>query len=575
MRVATPLEDRIITLARSGRVAAVFISGSAGGGKSLLVGSLRGTDADAFGSIVEDATHSDSPSELQYQRLIRYLEPLADGRPPYKGKPLLIAMNTGMVIRFFDQLREARGKAHGFTALERELKRRLNLRHAADAKGLTLPGAVAVVNLDHRATTGGSDSLFSAMLRAVDPDADRSVLDGRRCRSCTVRQWCFVRTNAQLISSKEGCSAIDSAADALAFDRGRPLQPRALWDLIADLLIGGEAFTEPDPCDRIASLAADGQGEEVVFWRLATNGIFRRPLPAPRRAGSRRQSVVRAVPPTSRLGQAAEAIRELDPSFKPDEKIHQDLADVGIEPARDRERFVAILGGGPAAREAVVTAGTGLERILRTAADLVPAVARGVVRARWMAGQISLGSRNPDFTAAVSAAAAGRFDDPAIDNVREGVIKGLAAGFGSSVGERFFFRTEAYDPDRDWEILVEIDLESPSDDYLSPFEPVLEANPDGAALVSYRPMSISFRVPGGTTFAVDVQLHRLLQLAAAGTLLSTADLERSYQLRHAAEVIGHSGAQDEKKALLLVKRSESRRFLIYQRRQSLAAREVS
>jgi hypothetical protein len=573
MRVATDLETRIADVARSGEVAAIFISGSAGGGKSLLIGSLRRSDPDAFGSIIEDATHSDSPSERQYQRLVRVLAPLADGAPTYAGKPLLIAMNTGMVIRFFDQLREVSGDNHEFTALEAELKRRLNLRHGGSLPLRKLPGTVVVVNLDHRATTGGPASLFDSMLRATNPDVDGSVLDGRRCVTCTVRERCFVRTNAQLISSDPARAALDGAADAVAFDRGRPLQPRALWDLISDLLTGGEPFTEADPCDRIASLTNDPAGEEVVFWRLAVNGIFRRPDMPLQRPGRRRAAPSPEPPRVGRRGGLARWVAGIDPSYKPGVAIHRDLADVGIEPSRDRERFVRLLGGEEAAREAVIAGAAGLERILRANAQAVPAAARAMVRAGWMSGETKPEPVSSDFMSAAASIGAGRLDDEAVDRVRQDVIAGLATAFGSNVGERFFFRTEAYDPDRDWEILVEIDLES-SDEYLAPYDPVLECNSEGAEMTSYRPMSICFRLPGGGAFAVDAQLHRLLRMAASGTQLSSADLERSYQLRRAAEVIGLSGARDERKALLLFKRSEGRQFLIFQRRQAFAAREL-
>src|SRR4051794_24680916 len=103
--VATGLEDAIVELATGADAPAlIVVSGSAGGGKSAAIDQLteRGK---AFADIVEDATHAESPDQEQYQRLVKFLAPLADGEPDYEGEPLLIAMNTGMAIRFFDQLR--------------------------------------------------------------------------------------------------------------------------------------------------------------------------------------------------------------------------------------------------------------------------------------------------------------------------------------------------------------------------------------------------------------------------------------------------------------------------------------
>src|SRR4051794_15214412 len=113
--VETGLEARIrATITGDDPPALVVISGSAGGGKSAAINRLT-SSSDAFGAVIEDATHAEAPDQEQYERLTAFFAPLRDGEPPFTGKPLLIAMNTGMVVRFFDQLRAHGGPDHGFT----------------------------------------------------------------------------------------------------------------------------------------------------------------------------------------------------------------------------------------------------------------------------------------------------------------------------------------------------------------------------------------------------------------------------------------------------------------------------
>src|SRR5262249_39677060 len=158
--------------------------------------------------------------------------------PAYAGKPRLIAMNTGMVIRFFDQLPDS----HGYTALEAGIREQLELPPSAgDARSLA--GRVLVVNLDQRPTAGGGGLLFSRMLEKLDPGRDDGIMAGApRCETCRVRDWCFVRTNSSIVSSQPARAALDAAAAQLAMDRARYLQPRALWDLAASLATGDEPF---------------------------------------------------------------------------------------------------------------------------------------------------------------------------------------------------------------------------------------------------------------------------------------------------------------------------------------------
>src|SRR5207249_1748871 len=144
----------------------------------------------------------------------------------------------------------------GFINLEAEVRRRLGLvMPAFPSDPADPPGGILVVNLDYRPTSGIEGSLFRSMARMLEPDKPGGIMDSRRCTTCKVAAYCFVRTNAFLVSSSKVAAAIDTELDRLALERSRPVQPRALWDVLADLVTGGEAFDGADPCLRIAELA--------------------------------------------------------------------------------------------------------------------------------------------------------------------------------------------------------------------------------------------------------------------------------------------------------------------------------
>src|SRR5262249_32080955 len=151
----------------------VVLTGSSGGGKSMTIDALETAAAGRFGEVIKDATHAEAPDLEQRDALMRFFEPFADGQPRYAGAPRLVAMNTGMVIRFFDQL----GTDHRFAALEDALRRQLELPSIATASE-PLPGSLLVVNLDQRPTAGADGLLFPRMLEKLDPSREDGIMAG-------------------------------------------------------------------------------------------------------------------------------------------------------------------------------------------------------------------------------------------------------------------------------------------------------------------------------------------------------------------------------------------------------------
>jgi hypothetical protein len=455
---------------------------------------------------------------------------------------LLVAMNVGMAIRFFDQLRRERGDDHGFTALEAALRRQLDLPPRDSSE--KLPGRTVVINLDLRVTTGGADRLFQKMLAALDPDAPDGIMGGApRCATCHVRDFCFVRTNAAIASAEPTRQILDATADAIALDRGRALQPRELWDVAADLVTGGARFTPGDPCDTIAALARADDGAATVWQRLLPNGAFVDPA-----------------------GEVARALSERDPSYLPNDSAHTVLTRAGIDRAADGAELGRLLGGDR--RDAVATAADALARgeavDEQGEYDRV-AVGRGLVRAAVLAGEIDPVAGDADvFRAALDQYADADLGDEQLEELRRLVADALAIAFGVKVGADTFFFTRAYDSGRQHSILARADLLGESLLLLPPGDPARDACPEGAAIAGYRPLAVMFEL-AGVPLRVDLPLYRLLELTRHGTKPSSADLERFFHLRRAAEALGRKIAADSSRVLLITDHRSGRSFRLEDR----------
>lgn len=541
MRVETTLAASILDLARSPEgPALILITGSAGGGKSVLIDELLDRDPGAFGDSIEDATHSDSPTEDQMDRLASFLGPLADGSTAAPGPPLLLAMNTGMVIRFFDQLRLARGDSHGFTNLEATLMRRLGIDEPAAGAGADLGAEVMVVNLDSRPTCGTDAGLFRNILLSLDPDDPDGVLGGSpRCSTCSVVEFCWARTNAKLLASPEIARVLDGAAGAAARERGRWPSPRELWDLASHLATGGAQFTSTDPCLDVAAVAAAGDARPV-WEHLLITGPFRSP--------------------PSRL--AAE-VAGRDPSFSASGDVHAILGSAGIDVQRDAATVAASIGvaGAPAVATAV-SAFTSADPPGR------PDIARATVRALWLAGDVALGAGTPEralFDAALAqypAMSAGG-DREALERFLQMVEDGFAASFGERLGPEAYYRTEAHDTARPVAVLARAAIT----DHLDPApDPAVAANAAGAELVGHQPLAIHVTL-AGVDLAVPYPLFRLLAAASSGAVPSTQDLERFSSLKRAAEALGSVAAADRDEPLMFVVTGPSSRVVRYRASQ--------
>lgn len=546
MFVASGLEERLIEVARDDpSPALIVLSGSAGGGKSASIAYLHRIAPDAFGPVLEDATHADSPANDQVRSLEAFFAPLADDAAPYSGPTMLAAMNTGMAVQFFGGAASATGR---FSALGAAILSQLGI---GDVPGeARWPRPVVVVNLDTRRTAGSPDGLFSAMLARLEPDDPAGIMAGApRCATCLVTASCFVRANAQLLSRQPAMGVFDGLAGQLALDRGRSLQPRALWDLASEFVTGGDSFPK-DPCDRIAEI--DHAGDRRAVWDgLLWNGAFVRP--------------------------AGAAARDLaDPSYVPSGPAHRLVSRAGIAASRDAAEFEIRFGASPAApcvsrATEVLDSPASEERPERSE------IGRALVRAAILAGDFAVAPSRDTFDAALA-------EYPAVDSWGDSLAelvdllgRGLSAAFGLREPGMNLFQTEAPSERGSTEVLVAAAFSGDARVARVLPDPARAASPIGAAIAGHRPLAVLVDV-AGVRLTIDRRTYTLLANTAAGTVPSSADLEGFYALRRAAEALGRQAA-GAGLPLIIHDRTSRRRYRLSREldlrgRESLTFREA-
>jgi hypothetical protein len=524
----------------------LVLSGSAGSGKTATIGHLIERNSSEregrFGDYLADATHADSPDQEQVGRLSQFFAPFDDAATGRPGGPCrLVAINTGMVMKFFSDLHHA-NPAHRLRGLEAHLRHRLRLPGAAThTPPEWMDAAVVVVNLDLRPTAGHDGDLFDQILSRLDPRDPDGVLGGApRCATCAVTEWCWPMANAQTLSSRSGRTAINSAAGSASLRRGRELPPRALWDAAADLALSGlHTLPGQDPCAAVAQAAADTDTDALIAG-LASNNA---------------------------LQQAAEGtllneIATADPTFQPGATQHEHLSTAGLDPGEDGRRLTTWLAGGgtphPAVQNAAAAVAAG-----RTAPN-----PRAHARAAWLGGAVDpTVTTSETFERALSAQSQGA---SAADDGEHGdallaalthVNAGLASGFGVAAGVETFFPTEAPGP-RTTDVLVRADLIDEQWLWTADTGDLTRHhNPQGADLVGYRQIALAVTI-GGVYVAVDYPLWELLELAVQGASPSTIDLDRYLSLRRAVEEIGRAAGNEQRLPLLVVHRATGRRYRV-------------
>lgn len=257
-RVEDPLEEYLVDQIRGAldgdpeAPRLLMLSGNAGDGKSYLIDRLKRhhlRDVHDFDERVEyiaDATHAMEPSESQQERLEKFFAAFGNGEKQPEKDIYVIAMNTGMVIRFFEtakrRLEEGVDNVGDFSRLYDELQRQLGLKRYGNGAGYD--HRVEVINLDLRSMlTEQSDktSFFERMIEKLDPKGEEKFLTAkaRECEDCRAQTLCPVRFNLEALQRDDARRAVVKVLRRAELDPEIHLSPRNLWGFLYRIITGG------------------------------------------------------------------------------------------------------------------------------------------------------------------------------------------------------------------------------------------------------------------------------------------------------------------------------------------------
>jgi len=287
MQVEDPLEDWLVheieaaATARGGAPVLYVLAGNAGDGKSPMLFRVLRERLSGRPEILDrvrvitDATHALRPDGSQRDRLARFFSPFADNEPNQDGRVHVIAMNTGMVIRFFEG--EDR---HRFPGLYAELQRQLGLRRPTTGED-PAPWKVEVVNLDLRdllsPQVGGQLGFAERLLDRLDPEAPDSIpaVKWAACQACTALAMCPVAFNLRALQFPAVRNALLDTLRRVSLDADVHLSPRNLWGFLYRLITGGvERYDLPHhtpsegPCQACRAQVEAGEGEWLLAGQL-------------------------------------------------------------------------------------------------------------------------------------------------------------------------------------------------------------------------------------------------------------------------------------------------------------------
>ena len=564
-RIEVWVADRIIEWRRNSarKPILIVLSGNAGDGKSQLIERLRSRheaikdDTD----VVSDATHAETPSQSQAQRLVDKFALFADdeNRPKPAPRCVLVAINVGMVIAFFAALSdEDRGR---FTKLRGVLEYRLGLNPAP-----TEPPEhwnCEVINLDHRNVLGDyTDSFFEGMLAKLDPEDTESITyeAAQACTTCQVRTSCWVRTNLNLLRLPAVRLGLHQVLSEASLSTELHLTPRNLWDLLFEITTGGLVLPpelangQSLSCDWMRDnlpLPEDPYSKEtfrLVHRRLLYHLLFERPHTSaltlsplivslesvdPIRVSGKHthllEGEVRATPKAdaNNLSDLASEASELDESAvrQPDPLLNR-LASVVTDPV------VLDVIGEPNAQDMALGVSrrarlTGYpEEIYAEVAntEFIEFVALLEEYRRWRSG-----AKTPQRVAQFWT---------------DHLIAGVAKIFGVQVQGVTYFRLDTLSPATRFPAYVEVDL---WDKITIIADSVVNGGAEWLSAVAYLPRSLTVVVDTGAAepweIPVDFRLFRLLRKVSMGYSASSVDLEAFFRLRYACERLGPTDAK--------------------------------
>lgn len=586
--------DRIATWRQAGRLVPLLIvlSGNAGDGKSDLIERLRkrpevvGDDLE----VIADATHSDSPSQSQAERLGAAFSRFPSQDPGGGENPcVLVAMNVGMVIAFFAALKGTADEAR-FATLRGVLETSLGL-----SRGSRVPPShweCEVVNLDHRNVLGlRHDGLFAGMLAKLDPEQPESLTYGAAaaCGGCPARGSCWVRTNLSLLRLHEVQQAIHELLWEATLGSDVHLSPRNLWDFLFQVTTGGLEIQVGDgphrflSCDWIQEeLPASAQQLSadqlfLVQRRLLYNLLFETSDPDGPSRGPLLDALA-AADPIRRGGKHTHLVEgEVRAAPKADAEALSTLALMTTEPvpgAAGQTRQDPLLDGlASLATDPEIWHGDDP----RNASGLALGVSRRA-RVTGLPAEVHAEVSDPDsrdFLRLLHEYAAwtpGSSAPAAINDFwLEKLVGGVAQIFGVEVQGKTYFRLDTLSPTTRFPAYVPVNLKNRLSIVA---DPVTSSQAAWLSSVAYFPRAVIATIHAGGAepwaVPVDLQLYRLLSHVSRGYAASSVDLEAFFRLRYACERLGSTDESGE----IVFRALDTGEVLRLQREQQLSGWET-
>ena len=568
MQVEDPLEEWLVermedmlTEPNDERPVLLMLSGNAGDGKSHLIDQLLKGRLAARPDLLEridyiaDATHAHSPNEDQRSRLQAFFAPFQTGAA-WDRKVRLIAMNTGMVINFFEGEQESGNSA--FAPLYRILQQQLGLAVDVDLAARP-PFRVDVVNLDLRNLVDGRDGTTSFLERMLDrlrvgSDADHTIPSEHwsACASCPAFHLCPVAFNLRALGRSGPRRALLALVRRASLDAEVHLSPRNLWGFLYRVMTGGlERYANvketagEQPCDVVRRKVAEEDGK----WLLAgqfSEALFQQPG----------------------AGRLWDALIRHDPAFSSAphiDKLHTKLS-IRSELDADPEMVERNLGGKGQSLE-----GLSLGELANCLPDAKDVRRDAAVRRQFFfhaptytAWEEQEGSR--PFVALLGAYerfSRGRLllspqQQDHLSSLNGRLQRVFQYGHGRRLGHRTYLQVSRPNVRSESELLVEA-----SDRQLSQIFSViqiLERDPHVVAhtgrlelldCLGYRPVTVQLKI-AGVRLVVDLDLYDFLRRVEDGQKPSQRDLAQFQALVFVGERIGNqvsSGGQPEGQVL--------------------------
>lgn len=257
----------------------IILAGNAGDGKSALIQYLyeviKGEEEKY--NLNWDATHSNNPDENQIDILGEFFHFFQD--PNFERRPEktnIIAMNTGMIVSFFEKIRES--EVYSFDILREIIYNFLDLGKISSSPN-NVSWKILLVNLDQRNILSYSDeeeTVFSKMVEKINVKNPESLLYApykETCLECKEKGYCPISFNLEALTKKRVKTQLEKILFKISVSEDIHITPRAAWDFLFNAITGGEIPKGKEgECPYLSFV--ENCLRENDFWELGENIFF-------------------------------------------------------------------------------------------------------------------------------------------------------------------------------------------------------------------------------------------------------------------------------------------------------------